>query len=498
VASSAGRRSNNRSRLDLGAPAAERDIKKGLAAYFIESDAFDRVQRGEKLVIVGNRGAGKSAIFQVLAQRERAVGTYVIELAPEDYSYELLSRTMVSESSGSWAKLGAYAVAWKYLIYVLVMQELTRKGARKQEAASIYRYVRDNYVGGPIGPLSALVSYVKRMEGVKVGPYDATFRTRELEKLYKLAEIAPLLPALVQILEKQRVVVLVDELDRGWDESEDAKAFVAGLFQACTSINGLSDNLRVYISLRQELYDNIPALYEDAQKYRDVMEVISWTKPRLLELIAARIRYSLGNVDDSDERCWRRVFTKSSPEPPASLFDYMVERTHYRPREIIQFCAQAIEEAFERRTGLPIDASTVLSIEGAYSEERTTDIAAEYRFQYPGLLSVFEAFRGRNRFLDYDELSLICLEITTECVVTGPATVWVKDQDPDLVIEILWRVGFFQAAVGGAAQVPGTEVFVGHHQVSRLNLAGVQRFRIHPMFWAYLGLRGAEDRAAER
>lgn len=501
VIPSAGQRSNNRSRLDLGAPAAERDIKKGLAAYFIESDAFDRVQRGEKLVIVGNRGAGKSAIFQVLAQRERAVGTYVIELAPEDYSYELLSRTMVSEHSGSWAKLGAYAVAWKYLIYVLVMQELTRKGARKQEAASIYRYVRDHYVGGPIGPLSALVSYVKRMEGVKVGPYDTTVRTRELEKLYKLAEIAPLLPALAQILEKQKVVVLVDELDRGWDESEDAKAFVAGLFQACMSINGLSDNLRVYISLRQELYDNIPALYEDAQKYRDVMEVISWTKPRLLELIAARIRYSLGGDlrRDSDERCWRKVFAKSSPEPPASLFDYMVERTHYRPREIIQFCAQAIEETFERRTGLPIDASTVVSVEGVYSEERTTDIAAEYRFQYPGLLSVFEAFRGRNCFFDYDELSLICLEITTEAVVTGPANVWVRDQDPDLVIEILWQVGFLQAAVSGVgAQGPGTEAFVGHHQVSRLNLVAVQRFRVHPMFWAYLGLQRAEDPVLER
>jgi hypothetical protein len=56
--------------------------------------------------------------------------------------------------------------------------------------------------------------------------------------------------------------VLVDELDRGWDSSEDAQAFLAGLFQACLSVNSLHDNLRVYISLRQELYDDVPALYE--------------------------------------------------------------------------------------------------------------------------------------------------------------------------------------------------------------------------------------------
>lgn len=494
MTSAAESRSLDPSRLDLGAPAAERDIKKGLAAYFIESDDYKRVQRGDKLVVVGNRGVGKSAIFQVLAQRERAAGTYVIELAPEDYSYELLSRSMVPEHSGSWAKTGAYAVAWKYLIYVLVMQELTRKGARKKEAASVYRYVRDNHVGGATSKLSALVSYIKRMEGLKIGSLDASLRTRELEKLYKLAEIAPLLPTLCQILESQKVVVLVDELDRGWDESEDAKAFVTGLFQACMSINGLSDNLRVYMSLRQELYDNIPALYEDAQKFRDVIEVISWTKPRLLELIAARIRYSLGQLEHySDQRCWNRVFARESPDPASNSFDYMLDRTLYRPREIIQFCAQAVEATFDRKSGIPADAATVADVESVYSEERTTDIAAEYRFQYPGLLSLFEAFRGRNCCFQYDELELVCLEIATETALASEASVWVADQDPDVLMEALWQVGFLQAeTVGGNSQQQlGTRSFLGQHQVRRLNLRAVQRFRVHPMFWAYLGLQSS-------
>jgi hypothetical protein len=57
----------------------------------------------------------------------------------------------------------------------------------------------------------------------------------------------------------RRIIVLVDELDRGWDSSEDARAFVAGLFQACVSVNSLHENLRIYMSLRQELYDDVPA-----------------------------------------------------------------------------------------------------------------------------------------------------------------------------------------------------------------------------------------------
>jgi ABC-type transporter Mla maintaining outer membrane lipid asymmetry ATPase subunit MlaF len=84
------------SRLNFGAPAAERDIDQGLADYFVESPAFMRVAKREKTVVLGNRGTGKSAIFKVLAKRERDAGSVVIELAPEDYSYEMLTQVLAS------------------------------------------------------------------------------------------------------------------------------------------------------------------------------------------------------------------------------------------------------------------------------------------------------------------------------------------------------------------------------------------------------------------
>jgi superfamily II DNA helicase RecQ len=48
----------------------------------VESEAYNRVRSGAKRIVVGNRGIGKSAIFQVLARRERDEGSYVIELSP--------------------------------------------------------------------------------------------------------------------------------------------------------------------------------------------------------------------------------------------------------------------------------------------------------------------------------------------------------------------------------------------------------------------------------
>jgi hypothetical protein len=485
--------------LNFGAPAAERDINQGLSAYFVESSAFHRVEAGSKKIVLGNRGAGKSAIFKVVAERQRKAGSIVIELAPEDYSYEMLSDVMAGEAEGSWAKLGAYAVAWKYLILILVMKAVTSEGPKLKRggAADIYRYLRDNHEGGQVSKLGALISYLKRMEAVKLGPIEASVKTRELQRLYKLDEVAPLLGCLTEVLERQRVYVLVDELDRGWDASEDAKAFVAGLFQACATINDVSPNLRVYMSLRQELYDSIPELYEDAQKYRDLIEVIAWEEPSLLQLMANRIRYSVPELRSaSDERCWTSVFSETLEYRKNKSFNYIVDRTLYRPREIIAFATQAAEAAMDGGGGsFPIDYSVLSEAEIQYSEARARDIAAEYRFQYPGLLSVFEVFRGGVYTMERETLEDTCLSLALgETPTSEEAATWVLDEDPEKLIEALWRVGFLRAqAVGGvkARRRSGSQ-YVGPHQVSNLNLKTLSRFQVHPMFRSFLGMKEAK------
>ncbi len=484
--------------LDFGAPAAERDIGRGLEKYFVESAAYQRVQSGAKTIILGNRGSGKSAIFKVLASRERALGSHVIELAPEDYSYELLGSTVAAAHAGSWAKHGAYAAAWKYLIYVLIMKEVSARGG-KGASSSIYKYVRDNHADPHMGKLAVLISYLKRLEGIKVGPLKASFKTRELDKLYQLEEINHLLPHLRDVLGRQRVVVLVDELDRGWDSSENAKAFVSGLFQACVSINEMHDNLRVYVSLRQELYDDIPALYEDAQKYRDLLETINWTEESLLKLIAKRIRHCAqenGHNDAAldqagDSACWNAVFATPPGHPANNSFRYMVGRTLHRPREIIQFCTETVELARERGVGLPLPYAAIGWTERAYSAERAKDIAAEYRYQYAGLLGIFDAFRGRSEVITRDDLELLCLELATGEIRTSGTGSWLPDRDPDELIEILWHIGFItaQPAGGNRIQLGDRGPFVGVYQVQHLNLAAVQRFQVHPMFRAYLGIK---------
>ncbi len=45
---------------------AEREADDGLKNYFLETDTFTHLKEGDKSILLGNRGAGKSAIIKML------------------------------------------------------------------------------------------------------------------------------------------------------------------------------------------------------------------------------------------------------------------------------------------------------------------------------------------------------------------------------------------------------------------------------------------------
>ncbi|WCL51466.1 hypothetical protein O4O04_20330 (plasmid) [Leptospira sp. GIMC2001] len=304
------------------------------------------------------------------------------------------------------------------------------------------------------------------------------------------------MPSIIDLCSSRRFTILIDELDKGWDASEDAKAFVSGLFQSSISINQLNPNLRVFISLRRELYDNIPSLYEDAQKIRDIIEILNWDESNLRKLITNRIRFSipeLKNIED-DEKVWNHIFSENIDYRKAKSFNYMVDRTLMRPREFIHICGETADSA-KKNKNFPANYHEISDAEVRYSEERAKDIVSEYRFQYPGLDTIFEIFRGKTYNLNRNELEEICLGISTgEYKVSREAT-WVNDQDPEYLIDILWRVGFIKAQSIGKSkgvQRSGSR-YVGYYQFPNLLLSNVLRFHVHALFRTYLGMRETRE-----
>jgi hypothetical protein len=136
----------------------------------------------------------------------------------------------------------------------------------------------------------------------------------------------------------------------------------------------------------------------------------------------------------------------------------MIERTLYRPREIILFSTQVIECAQDGQAGPPWPYNTITEAESLYSADRVRDIAAEYRFQWPGLLSVIETFRSQPRVIDRDDLELLALGLITRHPSAGTSA-RLDECSPDGLIEILWQVGLLLAGAdpgsGAVLRDPG-------------------------------------------
>lgn len=483
--------------LTFGTPAAERD--PDLLACFVENDSYSRVLNKGKNVILGNRGTGKSAIFRRIAEDFKKRGSIVITLAPDDFSYEMMSQVLEKESRGAWAKHGAYSAAWRYLIYIQAFRDLASAGFLKfGKAAKLYNFVRDTVLPFEKNPIGLLISFVKRLEGIKIGNYEAALKTKQLESLYKLDEIRELIEILDDVATRRPVVVLVDELDKGWDASEDAKGFVSGLFSAAMSINGRHNNLRVIISLRRELYDNIPEIYEDYQKVSDTVERISWTEETLLKFVALRIERcypELRCLGDSEK--WKSVFAERLSYRSAISLNYVLDRTLFRPRELSQFANLIADEARSARRGLPLDYESIALAEGKYSESRLSDIAAEYRFQYPGLLALFETFRGLNFNMAKDEFHNHLLRVICEEFALPAEADWILQMDVEPLVKVLWEVGFMKAQVVGGvkAQRRSGSDWLGSYQISGISIANMPQYQVHPMFRSFLGMKEKKKKA---
>lgn len=480
--------SNNSSNHPLGAPAAERDT--ALKGNFVESETFRSLINGRCKILIGNRGAGKSALFEMYASHFKGQKKCsVIYIKPENYSYEMLQETLAKELDGAWAKQGSYAASWKYVLMCAAMTEARDKFSNSKDPSfkKVDGFLRKKFKQDTPDMLNDLLAYMKRFEEMKIGQGSVGLKADSLQGLYRLSELDGLQKHFETLLSEVKISFLIDELDRGWDGSEDARLFVAGLFQAVMSLNEISPHFSVLISIRRELYDNIPEIFDDAQKYRDLVRIVEWDESGLKSIAAKRIiSASKLAPQTSDDEAWSQLFAPTLAYRKSDSFKYIVDRTLLRPREIIQFCNECIVAHGDRAE--LIDYDSISEAERRYSDDRFTDVCSEYRFQYPHLADVMNMFRGRVYRFSKSELTSFAADIILEKESFIP---WLAAMNESDLINVLWKVGFIRGhAVGGQKSISRSgSRWVGSYTPGSYTPDMFDSLQVHPLFRSHLNMK---------
>src|SRR6266481_5869584 len=102
-------------RVDFGRVDAEREDK--LADYFVDTGVLTKLITGRKYLVIGRKGAGKTALFKLTTQDR--LGRDVIALDFADYPWE--AHKLIRESGLN--PESAYVASWRFTILAAVCRQ---------------------------------------------------------------------------------------------------------------------------------------------------------------------------------------------------------------------------------------------------------------------------------------------------------------------------------------------------------------------------------------
>lgn len=396
----------------LGKSKAESE-KNELHNYFVSTRAYRNAKddRKRKLFYIAHRGSGKSALFsQLNYELSTKNSNILVQINPAEYSYETFTKLKHS----FYDIKASYSLAWEYTLTVQLFQEISKHfkenpniKRNRDNVKIIDSYLLKNKFRPSQSRLELFLDFLSRIDvskinieykGFKVSSDKQQSQTKKLVSLYNLDDIRKPLSALTQITEQHPIYLFIDELDTGWNNTKEARNFISGLITASIKINNIS-GITVFLSLRQDMYNNLSSAFNDTEKIRDEIEFIDWDKDSLIAIICNRIKENSevkNKTKHLDYVSYQEILNIVFEE---GAFDYLLTGTLHRPREIIHYCNLAIDEyansyQSKKLYNKKIDKDIVDSIRQKFSIDRYSDFCSEFNHEFPEIKSLLDNFEG--------------------------------------------------------------------------------------------------------
>lgn len=482
---------NDRSRfekLGFGSDIAEHD--QNLMDYFITTDVFTKVQDRRKSIIVGPKGSGKSAILRAVHHHSNS--EYVFSITPEVFSKSLLTHSSSAIDANNIDE-DDFIVTWIYSIITEIFKTVCtnpRGISNPRMLRPIRDFLIDNTSSIDLDLFSRFLGYMKDIQSVKVAGTEVSVSKSQnsLQELYALERIYALLPILRQQL-KDDIVILIDELDQGWDNSGESNGLLVGLLQAAIRLRSMDTKIHVVIFIRSEMFEIMKESISQLDKLRSEIGYIYWFHNELRNVISKRIAHSLNLPDVELSKIEASVVDHifQGNFQGENLFDYIISRTTRRPREVLQFVRLAHEFAVDSGKGY-IGIEEISEAEKTFSEWKIEHLNSEYLHIYPKVKKLIEYFVGFGPILSRSDIVGIFEEFENDNkdIVRDW---WAESSDKD-PIDILYTVEFigYESFEKESSQKGMIENFYFSYDRRATRPKRAKSYIIHPAFWNYLEL----------
>jgi len=388
------------SRLTLGASSAENEFQD-LGNYYLETDEFRRTLRGEVQIVLGRKGAGKTALFfQVRDRLRNNRKNIVLDLKPEGFQL-LKFKRQVLDYLEEGTREHTITAFWEYLL----MLEICHKLLQNDKKTILYdhtlyepyqklsaTYDSDEYVteGDFSERMLKLTHRISDEFSAKRGDaHEIRLNSDEITEFIYKHDIGALRSQLISYLQhKESLWILFDNLDKGWPPHGVSPEDVLSLRCLLDAIGKIERTFRRekipttgIIFIRNDIYENLISGMPDRGKISQAL--VDWTDSALLlELLRKRF-LSSGMIqgNPSFDNIWRQICVSHLPNGEDSC-NYMIDRCLMRPRSLIdllRFCRSHAVNLNRPR----IEVIDIESGEEQYSTQLVNDISYEIQDVYP-------------------------------------------------------------------------------------------------------------------
>lgn len=413
--------------ISVGDSTAENEMTT-LDGYYLQTDQFLRASRGEVNLVVGRKGAGKTALFIRVRDTVRSdKRNIVVDLKPE--SYQLLKlKDEILEHLAEGSRQHLITAFWEYLILLEVAYKLLEKDKSSHRfnhnLREIYEELESIYQGSEGGSEGDFSERVMKLSDhlaerylQKFGDADDTRVSAEvLTEILYTHDLKKLKDLVSDYLEhKESVLVLFDNLDKSWStsgvdniDSITIRCLIDAGRKMERDMQRRGHSFRCIVFVRDDVYQYLMANTADYGK--EMRTTLDWSDPDMLrELLRLRLVSNL-NSDYRDATfsqiwstiCVSHVFGEES-------FSFMIERSLMRPRNVLKLFNHA--RAFAVNFGKEkIEQEDFIKGLKTYSQDLLIELGRELGDVFPEASDLLYYFIDSTSSFSVDDLSKVITE----------------------------------------------------------------------------------------
>ncbi|ADP98631.1 ATP-binding protein [Marinobacter adhaerens] len=470
----------------LGDIRAENDLQMLESAFLETSDYKAILESGDRCLVVGRRGTGKSALVYRLNKHIRAQAkTFVINVAPEEEQMIGL-RSAFAKFSEKFAYVKAASkLCWRYAVYMEIISAVNGhyKLGKLLDHVVIQPYINEWKTSGR----TVTVRLRKKIKSV-MSELDAPEEI--IGDLSDKLDLDTLEHALYSVFSKadQKIVILADRLDEGYSPDVVGIGVIDGFVQALIDLNSkYSRNVRAIAFLRDNMFRSI--VINDPDFTRNIEGQVlrlHWDDYDLFNLVCNRLRIAINSRQENNVKVWNGAVADILKGREG--FRVALRLTLYRPRDILVLLNNAFLKASSQDRNTII-VSDIEQSAKSVSENRLYDLFKEYENIFPALQEFVSGFSSGSAELSIEEANSKIRQIL-EGEFSDPNTqrdVIVLEK-PHKVLQRLYGIGF----VGIYDERSSSFVFCHDGRELSKEIGESSRLLVHPCYWLALNLKQKE------